>query len=166
MLLELKQIFQNEGLSLDIDFELDWSGLEINGEYPFKKPARVKGKVCNRTGLVNMVINVTFVYNAPCDRCGVQTADSYNMKFSHKLVTSLEGEDEGDYIVLRNYGLEIDELVVSDVLLELPAKHLCSENCKGLCSMCGANLNLGSCDCKEDNTDPRLAVLKRLLEEK
>ena len=50
--------------------------------------------------------------------------------------------------------------------LELTARStLCSEDCKGLCPRCGADLNLGPCSCKKE-TDPRLAVLAKLLENK
>jgi uncharacterized protein len=50
--------------------------------------------------------------------------------------------------------------------LALPMKPLCSEGCKGLCAMCGTNLNKGSCDCKREWEDPRLAALKELKRER
>ena len=165
MLLELKQIFQNDGARLEINTDFDWSELEMGGIKPFIGPVSVKGEVFNHTGLVSLVMNVTFVYSAPCDRCGVSKDTDYCMKFEHLLVSALEGEDEGEYLVLDGYSLDLDELVFSDVILDLPAKHLCNENCKGLCPQCGANLNLTECSCQEEDIDPRLAVLKRLLEE-
>ncbi|MCK4236882.1 MAG: DUF177 domain-containing protein, partial [Candidatus Krumholzibacteria bacterium] len=51
------------------------------------------------------------------------------------------------------------------VILELPMKFLCSENCKGLCSRCGANLNEGDCGCNLRSGDSRWDVLKKLLSE-
>ena len=44
--------------------------------------------------------------------------------------------------------------------LALPMKPLCRDDCRGLCSMCGANLNRSTCDCKHDFADPRFAALK------
>ena len=46
--------------------------------------------------------------------------------------------------------------------LALPMKPLCGDDCKGLCPVCGTNLNRGTCDCKRDWEDPRLAALKTL----
>ena len=60
--------------------------------------------------------------------------------------------------------LDLDELLRSDILLELPYKYLCSEDCKGLCASCGKNLNEGPCGCNLHQVDPRLEVLKKLID--
>lgn len=61
-------------------------------------------------------------------------------------------------------GREIDllEVIQEQVLLALPVRPLCREDCKGLCPRCGADLNQGACGCAEKPTDPRFAVLKNL----
>jgi uncharacterized protein len=56
--------------------------------------------------------------------------------------------------------LFIDEIIVDNIILSLPIKTLCSETCKGLCPICGQNLNEGDCDCEIENIDPRLQKLK------
>ena len=73
-------------------------------------------------------------------------------------------DDDGDYIETPDYRLELDDLVLSDILLELPLKYLCSDDCKGLCERCGKNLNEGECDCKGKEIDPRLAVLQKWVD--
>jgi uncharacterized protein len=57
----------------------------------------------------------------------------------------------------------LDEIVTEDVFLNLPAKFLCSDDCKGMCFKCGKDLNSGSCSCEKD-IDPRLEALKQLLD--
>lgn len=57
----------------------------------------------------------------------------------------------------------IDSLVKETVLLNLPLKPLCSEDCKGLCPVCGVNLNTSSCRCKKEKLDPRWEKLKNLF---
>lgn len=84
--------------------------------------------------------------------------------FAHDLVLSLENEDDDSYIQIENYKLDLDELMRADILLELPTKFLCKEDCKGLCPVCGKNLNEGSCDCNLHQIDPRLEVLKKLID--
>jgi uncharacterized protein len=49
--------------------------------------------------------------------------------------------------------------------MEFPSRFLCSDDCKGLCQRCGKNLNEGACNCGKDEIDPRLAPLKKILEE-
>ena len=81
----------------------------------------------------------------------------------HTFVPSVENEDQDDYIVLPDLVLELDALAEEDLVLNLPSKVLCQEDCKGLCPTCGKNLNDGPCDCKEP-VDPRLAGLLDLLQ--
>lgn len=73
----------------------------------------------------------------------------------------LPGED---LEVLEQAGPEIDlgEAMVDQVVLALPQKPLCQENCRGLCPECGQDLNVASCRCAEDRVDPRFAALKNL----
>ena len=54
-------------------------------------------------------------------------------------------------------------LLRDDILLELPTKFLCKPDCKGLCSQCGQNLNLGDCGCNQRRIDPRLEVLQQFF---
>ena len=67
-------------------------------------------------------------------------------------------------IEVPDYNLEIEDLLRDDIFLEFPAKLLCKKDCKGLCQRCGKNLNDGECGCDKDEPDPRLAVLKALLQ--
>ena len=59
--------------------------------------------------------------------------------------------------------LDLNELVYSEVIVSLPMKHLCKDDCKGICVKCGKNLNEGRCDCPEKEIDPRLSALAELL---
>jgi uncharacterized protein len=58
--------------------------------------------------------------------------------------------------------IDLSELLRESLLLELPMRPLCSDDCVGLCSVCGKNLNQGPCGCVHDDVDPRWAVLKDL----
>ena len=85
------------------------------------------------------------------------------MNFEHILVHELAGEDEEEFIVCGDYTLDLDELVAMDILLELPTRILCREDCKGLCNVCGQNLNTGSCNCEDTGLDPRMSVVRDLF---
>jgi uncharacterized protein len=57
-------------------------------------------------------------------------------------------------------GLMLEDAVREQVLLDLPLKVMCREDCKGLCPHCGTNLNVGLCSCAEPVEDRRWAALK------
>src|SRR5262249_38634260 len=62
----------------------------------------------------------------------------------------------------ENDAIDLDQLVGERFEMSLPMKPLCVETCKGLCAVCGANLNRAPCDCRHEWEDPRLAALKKL----
>ena len=165
MLLNLKKVFLNEGEILNAEYDLDLRDLDFNGGAPFKTPVRVEAKAENRAGVVDLAVTAKFDYTAPCDRCGEETITSFVRSFNHTVVQSLVGENESDYIEAPDFTVDLDAPVTADILLDLPSKHLCREDCKGLCPKCGKNLNEGECGCDLREIDPRLEILKSLLEE-
>jgi uncharacterized protein len=72
--------------------------------------------------------------------------------------------DEMDMGFYQGEDLDLEELLREQVMLNAQMKPLCSETCKGLCPKCGRDLNTGSCSCVQKETDPRLEVLKKLLD--
>ena len=164
MLLDLKKVFSNEGESCSFDYKMDLSSTDINGINPFVSPVSVKGTVKSHDEFAQLDAGVSFDFSIPCDRCARQVNKCYNYTFSHVLVLSSENEDDDKFVQVTNYKLDLDELLRADILLELPTKYLCSENCKGLCSVCGKNLNDGTCNCDLHQIDPRLEALKKLID--
>ncbi len=164
MVIDLKEIFERDGAAKTVSCDLAISDIEIDGEYPFCSPAQVTATVVNKTGIVRLHIVAKFQYDRPCDRCMKPMCKDMEYSFDHRLIATLCGDDDGDYIETPDYSLELDELVISDILLELPLKYLCKEDCKGLCGKCGADLNADECSCDKREIDPRLEVLRQLLD--
>ncbi len=73
--------------------------------------------------------------------------------------------DTEDYVFLRgnDFCVDISEPVRQALILAVPLKPLCSEDCRGLCPSCGANLNERSCNCNRERIDARWEGLKDLL---
>jgi len=63
-----------------------------------------------------------------------------------------------------NDELDITELVKEQILLAVPMKPLCRDDCRGLCTRCGKDLNRGPCGCRKKEIDPRLAPLAKFKE--
>ncbi|HCA04531.1 MAG TPA: nucleic acid-binding protein [Ruminococcaceae bacterium] len=165
MLFELKSVFLNEGESKELTYQLDISDIDIDGVFPFKSPVTVTATAFNRASLVTLDLNCGYDYQRSCDRCSDTVLRKVEQHFTHKLAQTLVDEANDDYIETPDFTIELDEVVISDILLALPQKFLCSPDCRGLCPKCGANLNNGDCGCDRREIDPRLAILKQLIED-
>jgi uncharacterized protein len=106
-----------------------------------------------------------------CSRClepfTVPVDTEFDLRYQPHTVNAEEGEREIEEDDLTTAFYENDEidlgaLMHEQFVLSLPMKPLCSEGCKGLCPVCGTNLNKGTCDCKPVWEDPRFAALREL----
>ncbi len=165
MIIDVGNTLVADGSVIPLDLSFDFSDFEYGGLFPFKSNVTFVGEIANRAGVVTLSGSVRCKYTAPCDRCGEECSEMLCVDINYTLVQTLANDDEKDgFIVVSNKKLNIDEIVLSDVILNVPMKHLCDYDCKGLCQNCGANLNHGQCDCRDDDIDPRLAALKELLD--
>ena len=164
MLFELKSVFQNEGEEKQVNYKLDIADIDIDGVFPFRTPIDVTATAKNRASLVSLTIRACFSYSRSCDRCSTDFAREMDMLFEHKLAQTLVDDGNDDYIETPDFKLELDDIVISDILLSLPQKNLCKDDCKGLCQICGKNLNEGDCSCDKREIDPRLEMLKQFMD--
>lgn len=149
MLLRLRQLFDREGDKKDLYLDIPLEELGIyNGVGTFLTPVSLRGSAVNRAGVVTLNYNLHFTLNHLCDRCLNEFDREYSMDFSHILVRSTS-IDSDEYVVCPNDTLDVNELAIQDLLLTLPTKTLCREDCKGLCLKCGKNLNDEECICGE-----------------
>lgn len=163
MLIELEYILNNDGSEFVFDYELDLSRCIIGVCKPFAEPVKVTGRVYNSTGIVKVKATARANMKTLCDRCACDFENRMDIPVKHILVTSLNDENNDEFILLEKPQLNLDELVTEDIFLELPAKILCKNDCKGICQKCGKNLNSGQCGCIKP-TDPRLDALRQLLD--
>ncbi len=164
MILDLKRIFATEGSVLNIEHSLDMSDVDFMGNYPLKNPIKITGSVFNKASVVSLNLNIEYTFAAPCDRCGVDTEHNHTARVDKLLATAIERQESDTIITVPDMKLDVDEFVYSEVILDLPSKHLCKETCKGICVKCGKNLNEGECGCSTKEVDPRLAKLMELLD--
>ncbi len=164
MLLNLKKVLSDEKETISFDYGFDLSGTEVNGVHPFVSPVSVQGTVKGHDGFADLTADVSFDFSIPCDRCTQQIQKRYHYTFTHVLVLSLQEDDDEKFVEVQNDELDLDELIRADILLELPSKYLCRQDCKGICPVCGKNLNEGACNCNTHQIDPRLEVLKTLID--
>ena len=160
----VQSLFTGEQERLQIRDTLDLSDWEFQGHCPLKQPVSVEGEAVAAHGAVLLRLTAHYRFEAICDRCLAPVVRDGSLVTEHVLVTSAEDEDNGDLVVLEEYQLDLDELCGEDIWLELPTKTLCREDCRGLCTQCGQNLNERLCGCSAKTVDPRLAALSQLIE--
>ena len=164
MNLDLKRSFATENSVLEVNHSLDMSDVDFMGNNPLKDPIKITGSVSNKASVVSLNLNIEYTFAAPCDRCGVFAKHNHTVIIDKLLATAIERQESDTIITVPDMKLDVDEFVYSEVILDLPSKHLCNEDCKGICFKCGKNLNEGECGCNTREVDPRLAKLMELLD--
>jgi uncharacterized protein len=106
-----------------------------------------------------------------CDRClraiAFPVAASFDVDYvpASKYAAEPAAElldDDLAVAVFDGEAIDIDDLVREQVILALPSRALCREDCKGLCPVCGIDKNLKGCECESQPVDPRWAALNNL----
>lgn len=162
MIIDLKRFFMGDEPEKIVEYSFDMSTVEIDGFKPFVTPVLVRAVLKSLGDSVQLEAYLDFDYSMPCNRCMEEVTTHRDMHVSHRIVKELNDDDDDSYILVKD-SLDLDELFYSDILLENPVKYLCSEDCRGICPVCGINLNVNTCDCSKAQVDPRLEVLSALL---
>ncbi len=145
MKFDLKQVFNIVGDSKDLDHQITADQLSDIRGLDLTTPISIKGRVYNRAGVVYLEYTASFTLDHTCDRCLKDFQREYQLSFDHIVVPSLSGDND-DYIVADGECIEMNDIAVTDILLQLPVKILCKEDCKGLCMVCGCDLNQCTCE--------------------
>ncbi|MGP8154215.1 MAG: YceD family protein [Smithella sp.] len=124
--------------------------------------------VTNTSGTVFIKGSFSALIDICCSRCLENTKLSIGADFAYTLIPA-KAETRED-LELKPEELEISyykddfidfgPIICEQIILQIPIKALCSEECKGLCQQCGANLNFSPCNCHLNVVDNRMAVLK------
>ena len=157
------------------DFEQVYSPEELPLEDEFARLAsrvRVAGRASRKRGEVEVRGSLDTSVELPCDRCVAPVVLPVNVDFKAELgfadanadaaeATELQDADM-DFSTVEGDAVDLDEIVREQILLALPARQLCGEDCKGLCASCGGNLNERQCGCNQTEIDPRWSALSAL----
>lgn len=163
MRLNLREVIHVPGASLPFAFSLDLSQEDFFGEQPITRPVTVTGQVKNIADVLVLEGEAKSLLDYTCDRCMGRFSREKVVGLSFLLAETLEGEDDGEIVLLDDGEIDVGDLAYTAFILDMDTKHLCSEDCKGLCPGCGANLNQEPCRCKKQ-ADPRWAALEQLLD--
>ncbi len=162
MRLELREIIEIPGGSVPFECDLETEMLDFPSVLAYKAPPHAEGRVYNEAGVLHMAGSIRAEMICLCDRCG---SEFESVKVTPLHATIVEGDpgEDPDLFSLDGDGIDLSEILSTCFILDMETKFLCREDCKGLCSACGKNLNLGPCGCRKQ-IDPRFAVLEQLLD--
>jgi DUF177 domain-containing protein len=111
---------------------------------------------------------------AACARCAEEFSAPSARPFRFVLAPRAMGDDDDgrlrtedlEFSLYDGDQIDLAPLIAEQLILALPSRALCREDCRGLCPGCGTNLNFHRCDCERQARDPRLAVLRTLKAER
>lgn len=171
MLINLSELFISEGKVKHYTQDMEMTQFQApDGVYEIVEPKPVVFQVTN-IGNRTLVLEgeTEFALMIPCGRCLEPVKTQFHLTIQRTLDMNQSEEeraaalDEQPY--LSGYNLDVDQLVRDELLLNLPMKVLCDENCKGICNRCGANLNHQICECDRTSPDPRMSVIQDIFKQ-
>ena len=165
MSIDLHELIINPGKSLSFSCEPDTERLDDPAIERFLTPLTGTGEIRNDAGLLTLTGTLSARMLCICDRCASEFPMTKVTELAVTLAAELEDEENPDFYLLENEELDMDDVLEGCFIMDMDMRFLCREDCRGLCSRCGANLNEGDCGCKPEK-DPRLAVLEQLLDDK
>lgn len=161
MRVNVSDIIKTEGAGIDVNFSDNLPGVrEYDTSVEFKPSFEFTGRIVNLGGLLKLSGGLHFEFSANCLRCLKQVDTVSDIKVEESFVEVSKSDDVDAYTFEGNV-VDIDKPLMDNIILALPMKIICSEDCKGLCKTCGTNLNIKNCNCDErEIVDPRMEILK------
>lgn len=155
--------------------EVDEFDPKLAADLGLVSPTRGTLKLMRTTGGILVKGQLTHEIEYTCSRCLEPFRRTQQMSLNDEFVPVVdvttgaalpEPEDVDAFRLTPNHLLDLTEAIRQYVILETPLQTFCAEECKGLCSQCGANLNLGSCDCQQPAKAVPEGTLASLLAER
>ena len=163
--MNLHELLLNPGSRLPFRCELSTDRLDFPAVLSYTAAPVGEGFIVNNAGALTLRGTLSAAMRCVCDRCAAEFDREVSHPLDIPLASELQDEENPDYFLLEGDELDLEELLETVFILNMDTRFLCRDDCKGLCSRCGKNLNEGPCDCRTES-DPRLAVLEQLLDDK
>ena len=166
MLIDLSPILKLQGARLELDGDVGFMNAEFLGEsYSFKTPLRLTGEIYNNGQSLTLTAHISGRMSAECARCLRPIEVDVDFDIRELLSRAEEGvSDDSDIILFDGHEIELDDIVTDHFLMNISGKYLCRDDCKGLCPVCGHDLNEGDCGCDAEYIDPRWLALKEIMD--
>ena len=154
---------KNRKKQISLSFELEpfeFEGEEIRAI----EKVSVEGVAISENDVIVINASIKTKLQLSCSRCLDTFIYPIDIDIEERFTNNKELEDQ-EIMFVDGDTLDITEIIENSIISTLPIKRLCKEDCKGLCSQCGANKNVENCSCLDYDVDIRLAKLRELFGE-
>ena len=168
MFINLSDVFLSAGRPLEVSCPIEMTEVQ-NGYEGFsileKSELKLTGTHKSK-GRAVITGTAYVVMDMACDRCLAPVPVRIDLEFERDVYSP--EVDAGDHAednlgIMEGYQLNVENLIFNEILMNWPMKVLCKADCKGICKMCGKDLNFGECGCDTFVPDPRMAVIKDIF---
>lgn len=166
MLINLSDVLFEQHKTIEQEVAVDFVSFQTTfGIFPVISKEPLELKIVYQ-GVKKLLITAKgkIILEGCCDRC-LETAEIPFKISIHKEI-DLNEDTASVYPEIKQekgYYLDADQLVYDELLVGWPAKILCKEACRGLCNVCGQNLNTGACNCEDTSLNPQMAAIRDIF---
>ena len=174
--IDVARLNTTPGGSMDIRLQVSPQEIgELGKEVSLVAPLTARLYLTNTNPVILVEGTLVAPVQVRCSRCLGEFVQTLEVPISEAFLSSEYQEQPGDLSedsseeelsIFFGNTIELGEALRENLLAALPMKALCQAECRGLCPRCGQNLNEQDCSCTRYEADPRLQVLKKLLENK
>ncbi len=168
MLIDISDIISSGNTERALEVPVGLTSFESRlGKFPIIRKSPVELQIVNRENKSLLIHGEADLdVGIPCSRCLKEVVTGLRIPIDKELTieaSGVAGEEPEDTVYLEGSGLDTDRLVYGEILMNWPMKVLCREDCKGICRVCGADLNEGDCGCQRTVPDPRMASIQDIF---
>ena len=154
---------KNRKKQISLTFELETFEFEGEEIRAIEK-VDVEGVAISENDVIVINASIKTKLQLSCSRCLDTFIYPIDIDIEERFTNDKELQNE-ETMFVDSDTLNITEIIENSIISTLPIKRLCKEDCKGLCSQCGANKNVENCSCFDYDVDIRLAKLRELFGE-
>lgn len=147
------------------DFEFELPELNLQDELQLSDVAGTVRVTRTAQGLL-VQVKMHGTTTGECSRCLTDIQQPLEVDFTELYAFNPDQQTESELMVPETGKIDLAPLIRDEFLLAIPLNSLCKPDCKGLCPVCGENLNETDCGHNELPVDPRLSELNKLLDKK
>ena len=165
MKIQISDIVSGKDRSKKIDEVFNFESFQFEGDnIKPVTPCKVNGVMTSDRDILVVNANIKTDLEMVCSRCLDTFIYPIDIDIEERFTNNKELDSE-EIMFVDGDTLDITEIIENSIISTLPIKRLCKEDCKGLCSQCGANKNVENCSCLDYDVDIRLAKLRELFGE-
>ncbi len=169
MLINLSEAMNRKDEAQYREAELEFQTFEMMGvTYPVVQKSAVQLVLLSTAAKkVKVTAKANLSLQGACDRCLEAVELPFTIDFEEEFDFSKSEEERAEELdetcYITGFDLDVDRLIREELLLSFPMKVLCRDDCKGICKVCGNNLNTGECGCDRTELDPRMAAIRDIF---